>query len=306
MSDPRIILTGVTGFIGSRVAARLGSRRPLCLVRSERARAAVESDGFEAILCDLEADNLSLILRCGDIVVHTGGPGLSDITSGAEGAHEKISNLVRGAERSGVGKFVYLSTIKARDPTDRQGALRATDIYGEMKREEERILSASALSWTIVRASAVFGFPDRKSFPLFAALRGRVVPLLPEKWSGRFDLVHVDQVAETLIAATDPAFDYGVFEIGATPSVTWNDLVRLLAVRSVWRPILPVRLIKPAVSLGARFLPAMRLVRDRIRDLTEFNWIVDPERRPDRSMCQPVPLERALKQTMDEYDRHGW
>jgi nucleoside-diphosphate-sugar epimerase len=116
--------------------------------------------------------------------------------------------LVSEAERAGVGRFLYVSSIAVKF-----GNL-GRYWYAQSKLEAEKIVAASGLDWVIVRPTMIFG---PRSAVLEGLRRLAALPVLPVFGDGRTPLqpVFVDDLACALAALLDePAASRRTIEIG--------------------------------------------------------------------------------------------
>jgi uncharacterized protein YbjT (DUF2867 family) len=123
------------------------------LVRKEEQTGDVEADGAEAVLVDLEAEEVeggigSAVEGCEAIVFAAGaGPGSGDArkeTMDYGGA----AKLVEAAEGRGVRRYLMLSAMGASDP---EGGSEGMRPYLRAKARADERLAKSALDYTIIR-----------------------------------------------------------------------------------------------------------------------------------------------------------
>jgi NADH dehydrogenase len=190
-----LLLTGATGTVGLPVLRRLTAADvPVrCLVRDPR-RLGAQRVQVQIALGDL-ADPFSFrhALRGVDTVVH-----LASVTRDQPGGSiEELAGiaawrLVQAAERAGVQRFVFFSTLGA-STRSRARLLRAKAIA-------ERALTESSLQYTVFAPSMVYSPSDR-----FITLLERMslLPVLPIVGSGRaaFQPIWAEDVADCVIAA---------------------------------------------------------------------------------------------------------
>lgn len=195
MNDRIIALTGATGFIGShllRELARLGYRVRVLLRRPT----ALPPDCTHAVIGDLGRPvNMAAALSDVDTLIHSAG--LAPTMTGAPDDDFRrlntaaTGNLAAAAQRAGVRRFVYLSSLRAQADVSSRDVLtedqhpNPTDAYGRSKLAAEQELSKLDLDWVALRLALVFG-PGAKGnmarlidlvrspYPLpFGALRAR-------------------------------------------------------------------------------------------------------------------------------------
>ncbi|HEX2552221.1 MAG TPA: NAD-dependent epimerase/dehydratase family protein [Microvirga sp.] len=195
MSAPVIALTGATGFIGRHLLKELPQRGYRIRVLLRRP-AEVPPEASSAVVGDIAAPrNMAMALRDVDMVIHSAG--LAQGMSGhPEDDYRSINTeatvaLARAAERAGIRRFVFLSSIRAQAGPTADGILTETDppaptdAYGRSKLAAEQGLAELGLDWVALRPVLVYG-PGvqgnmaslvelaRSGFPLpFGGLRAR-------------------------------------------------------------------------------------------------------------------------------------
>src|SRR5947209_9689815 len=194
LASPHVLLlTGATGTIGMPVLRRLTAAEvPVrCFVRDPR-RLGSQRVKVQIALGDL-ADPFSFrhALRGVDPVVH-----LAAVTRDQPaGSIEELAGtaawrLVRAAERAGVQRFVFFSTLGA-STRSRARLMRAKAIA-------ERALTESALEYTVFAPSLVYSPSDR-----FIRLLERMslLPVMPISGSGRaaFQPIWAEDVADCVL-----------------------------------------------------------------------------------------------------------
>jgi NADH dehydrogenase len=203
-----LLLTGATGTIGLPLLRRLtaGGVPVRCLVRDPR-RLESQRVRVQIALGDL-ADPFSFrhALRGVDTVVHLA----STIRDQPAGSIEELDGiaawrLVKAAERAGVERFVFFSTLGA-STRSRARLMRAKAIA-------ERALLESSLTSTIFAPSMVYSPSD----PFIRLLeRMSLLPVMPISGAGRapFQPIWADDVADCVMAAL-PGGPMGRQSVGA-------------------------------------------------------------------------------------------
>lgn len=222
MSD--IFLTGATGFIGGRVLRRLaaGRSRVVCLARDPARLPDLGGTEVEAVRGELDApEPWADAMRGCDTVVH-----LAALTGKAKASEhfrinsEAVGTLLEAAERAGVRRFVFVSTIAVRYPELSRYP------YARAKEEAETRVRSSGMDWAIVRPTVVLG-PGSALWDKFLALAS--APVLPVFGSGRNEIqpVHVDDVAEVVAGlAEGGALGGRVVEVGGRDTVPMETFLR--------------------------------------------------------------------------------
>ena len=136
-------MTGATGFIGQYLLRELPKRGYRLRVLLRRPSSA-PMQCASALIGDLaRPHNMSEALAEADAVIHTAG--MAQTMSGVPEDDYRLLNteatakLARAAERAGVRRFVFLSSIRAQSGSTAEGVLnealepRPTDAYGRSK-----------------------------------------------------------------------------------------------------------------------------------------------------------------------------
>ncbi|WP_284581820.1 NAD(P)-dependent oxidoreductase [Streptomyces sp. 2P-4] len=231
-----VLVTGATGFIGSKVLRRLlGARRAgqgLDVVVAGRSASAPGVASRRADLSDPES--LRGLARGVDVLVH-----LAALVAGDEAACDAVNRhgtaaLVAEAERAGVRRIVHLSTAAVYGAGPHRGITEngvAPAPLSPASRSrlagEEAVLAAGG---TVLRPGLVTGVGDRWVVPALADL----LALVPARWdSGRGLLSMVDaedlaRLIAALVLAPDPV-PAGVHHASHPTPVRNGDLMARLS-----------------------------------------------------------------------------
>jgi uncharacterized protein YbjT (DUF2867 family) len=255
----RILVTGGSGFLGGyvlREAARRG-HAAVALARSQAAAAAVTALGALPVSGDLD-DDASLASafrakRC-DVLVNLASLGFGHAPA-----------IVAAAETAGIPRAVFVSTTAV-----------TTTLAARTKRVRlaaEQCIRASALEWTILRPTMIYGDPgDRNLSRLLPLLRR--APVLPVPGGGHLQQpVHAADVADAVLAAAErpPAAGH-IYDVAGPEPLTFSELLRTSAsvvasrTRFVPVPLSPV----VAAARGYELLSRNPRVRvEQLRRLAE-------------------------------------
>jgi uncharacterized protein YbjT (DUF2867 family) len=151
-----VVIAGGHGKIAlhlERLLADAG-HRVTALIRHRDHDSDVREAGAEPVLCDLEReDDLSHYVTGADAVVFAAGAGPG---SGPERKRTVdlggALKLIDAARRTGVRRYVIVSSIGADDPSAGSEQMRP---YLEAKAEADRRVADSGLDWTIVRPGSL-------------------------------------------------------------------------------------------------------------------------------------------------------
>lgn len=300
-----IALTGGTGFVG-RAVVDLARRRGLPLKALAR-REQAPCEGIEWIRGDL-ADRAALarLVEGAEAVLHAAGVVNAPDPLGFHlGNVAGTEALVEAAGQAGVSRFVFVSSLAAREP--------ALSAYGKSKRHAEEVVQTSTLDWTIVRPPAIYGPHDREMFELFRAARWGVVPIPPA--GGRASVVHVADLARLLVALLPPApaLTQRILEPDDGREGGWAhaDLAKAIghAVgRRVWAPHLPKWALRAGAGLdGLVRGKRARLTPDRVGYMVHPDWVSRADKAPPAGLWRPeIPTQAGLAATARWYREHGW
>ena len=260
-----VLVTGVTGFIGSHLALRLAGQG--VSVRG-MARSAVNGKwlpdrGVEIVEGDLtDSDSLRRAVRGCSLVFGvagwTGRPRTRDAPwrVNVDGTRA----LVEAAIEAGARRMVHTSSMAAYGPVaegvvDETWPLRATDAYGASKAQSESIVFSygDRIETVVLRPAQTYGPRGRTWTRVFFTAVKYGAPLLIDGGHGSFHPCYVDNLVDAyLLAAVRPEAVGQAFTI-VDQVTTWREFVDCYA-RMAGRRARSV----PAwtARAGVRLLPA--------------------------------------------------
>jgi len=211
----RYLVTGSTGFIGSRLLGLLNTIE--CDVRL---LARSEVANYETIVCSLGQDGIPKhTLESVDTIFHLAGLAhdMQD-PSKVEDVYRVINveatiELAKLAVESGVKKFVFISSVKAEGGMASGKCINESDqnepegVYGKSKRDAElkllKIGSESGMHVSIIRPSLVYGPNAKGNLQLMlSGIEKGWFPPLPETGNRR-SMIHVDDLVRAILLVAE-------------------------------------------------------------------------------------------------------
>jgi uncharacterized protein YbjT (DUF2867 family) len=223
----QILVTGGTGTVGRLVVARLRARDRRVRVLSRRDRE--NQPGIDFVVGDLvTGTGVAAALEGCATVVHCASDRKGDVTA--------ARNLVAAAlARQAPPHVVFVSVV---------GDDRISFGYFREKRESERVITASGLPWSLVRATQFYDF-------ILAGAKGLArLPIVPAPAGFRVRPVDPRDVADRLVELALDAPAGRVPDLAGPQESTFADLVRdYLRHVGSRRPVVPI------------WLPGLRAIR---------------------------------------------
>lgn len=244
----KILITGGTGFIGSRLAQKcLEKEHHVSVLGRQDAseteiqtRAFLEKQGIRIILGSVtDRQHMFEISTDMNIVFHLAAaqhemnvPDELFRTVNVEGTR----NMLDASLNAGVDRFVHGSSIGVYDRdissiVDESTPLRPDNIYGVTKAEGEMVVREcfERQSCTIIRISETYGPGDRRLLKLFRGLDKGVFFVIG-KGDNIHQLIFVDDLVDgLLVAANHPSATSETFVLAGRERLTTNDMVGTIA-----------------------------------------------------------------------------
>ncbi|MGD0114628.1 MAG: complex I NDUFA9 subunit family protein [Dehalococcoidia bacterium] len=290
-----ILVTGGTGFIGRHLVAWLAASGQQVRVAARGERKADLPEGVEQVKADVvSGEGLAQAMAGVEAVVNLVGVI-------AEKGSQRFDAVIRGgtagivdeAERAGVKKLVYVSAIGAApDPKFP---------YWHAKWQAEQSVTASRLTYTILRPSLVFG-PEDDFFNRLARLIRRV-PVVPVAGDGktRFQPVWVEDVVSCVVASLgEGTHDRETLEIGGPEYFSYDEIIDLIGETLGHRKPkahLPLCLMRPAARAMQSVLPNPPVTTDQLAMLSKDNT-TELDAVPKAFGFQPRSLREGLAEQL--------
>jgi len=209
------LITGATGFVGKKLVSALQCKRER--VRSISRNLQVD---YETVVCDFEKEVIpQSALESINTVLHIAGfsHDMRD-ASEIEYLYRRVNvdatvRLAELAAKSGVKKFVFVSSVKAgglpfsEQCANEESKNESDGIYGKTKREAElallKIGKDSDMHVSIIRPSLVYGPNAKGNLKLMlSGIKKGWFPPLPETGNKR-SMIHVDDLVRTILLVSE-------------------------------------------------------------------------------------------------------
>jgi len=238
MKPNRILVTGATGFIGSRLCELLSLEHRMphrALVRQFSRAARIARLDSRLVAGDLlDVGSLDRALEGCDAVVNLAHA--DDRTAKAQ-----TSNLVDACVRAGVRRLVHISSMAVHGPSPNMPIVtestapikRWREAYSDAKAAAEAVVLAAAgqgkLAAVVLRPTIVYGPFSFFVTPIVADARQGRISLI-DGGQGICNAVYVDDVCSAIIAALQRDDAVGsAFLINGDTRLTWRDFISTFA-----------------------------------------------------------------------------
>jgi uncharacterized protein YbjT (DUF2867 family) len=295
----RALVTGATGFVGSRLAAALAAEghHVRCLVRDTRRAARLSARGLELHEGDvLRPETLAGAGRDVDVayyLVHLmGRGGGGDFARQEEVAARAVAQM---AKREGIERVMYLGGLG-----DHPGSA-----HLRSRHETARILAAEGPPLTYFRAAMVVG-AGSDSYRTLRYLVERLPVMIAPSWlSTPTQPIGVDDVIVYLTRAPNvPESSAREIQIGGPDVLSYGEMLDRMALvmGKRPRPKLAVPLLTPRLSslwLGLVTPVDTGVARPLVEGLRTETVVTDPSGAALFDI-EPRPFDEALRQAYEE------
>lgn len=317
MTNNRVLLTGSTGFVGSRLLTVLDSANVLCAVRkSINSENVIAIDDLTATTnwspCFSNENGFDVIVHCAARVHVINDDAADPIAAFREVNAEATANFARQAAAAGVKRFIFLSTIKVNGefsvnaaPFKIDDKPAPRDAYGISKFEAEvslkEICAETGMEFVIIRPPLVYGpnVPAHFLSMLKWVYRGMPLPFGGIKENKR-SLVFVDNLVDLIrVCIEHPAAGNQVFLVSDDEDISTSGLlVRVASALGVKSRLLSI----PVSWLGfAGKLLGKKNIEKHLCSSLQVNIEHTKETLGWRP---PYSMEEGLRQTAKWYKEH--
>jgi len=324
----KVLVTGGTGFIGSRLVEQLRQRgdEVLCIAKDRLNSVFVESLGARVMLGDLN-NGISWgdVLPKIDVIFHVAGVTRARSSQEYyEGNHLATKRFLEQCEANcpRLQRFVYISSLAAIGPSldcqpvSEDSPYHPVSHYGKSKMmgELEVLKMQDRFPITIIRPSAVYGPRERDMFEYMRLIMRGIQPLIGFR-EKLMNLIHSDDLVDGILLASRNHQAVGqAYFLGSEQAYTTSDIGNAIA-RAVHRNPIRVRLPHALVyTVGAIAEVVGKLTRKQIffnlqkaNEAIQPAWICSVEKaRTQLGFQQRVTLEDGMLQTYRWYRKNGW
>ena len=311
----KILVTGATGFIGTRLSKTLAESGHE-VRNTARSLAPNVSTTGELITCDLEsADNLDHLTTGCYAIVHLAGRAhvMSDDPATSELLYVSANidvtrKLAQSASRTGVKRMILMSSVKVNGesttidtPFTSQDAPNPQDPYGRSKTQAEQALwdvtSTSELEGIVIRPPLVYGPGVRANFASLIGIVNRGIPLPLGSIHNKRSFVSIDNLIDCIATALQSSNAAGqTFLVSDGNDLSTPELIRSIASALHKSPMLipfPPALLKLAATTAGKRGAYDRLCGSLTVDiaLTKQNL----------SWTPPFTVQDSLQRTVDAF-----
>ena len=311
-----ILVTGATGFVGGALVRRLAAD-PACtgVVAAVRRKAESRPEGVRQVQVGdlLPTTDWGLALECVDAVVHCAARVhvMQDDATDPLLAYREVNlkgtlNLASQAAQAGVGRFVFVSSIKVNGEATRPGqAFTADDVpapldpYGVSKLEAEHglreIQEQTGMEVVIVRPPLVYGPGVKANFASMMRWVARRMPLPLGSIHNARSMVALDNLVDLMVTCLNhPAAAGQTFLVSDGQDVSTTELLRRTA-KAMGKNVLllpvPTSVLEWGAAMMGKRAVAQRLCGSLRVDITKTRHLL--------GWTPPLTLDQGLKKAVE-------
>ena len=291
----QVIVTGSSGFTGSRVALYLAQQQEIdAVVGVDRVKPTVFHPKLRSHVLDLTDWNTFGPLLADevkpDVVIHAAADQTSPYLLFANSVAMK--NLLDLCERRGIERFVFFSSLYA--------SMRCNNNYRYGKLDSEHDLRRSGLRYVTLRPDTIYGHGEPKYDTLLNMLGKHVVPVVGSGNYLRSPCYVWDIAVAVHRIVVQDHYPCDLFEVGSPTAYSMNEIIGMMAreigVTRFLRVPLPTILFKTLFSI-TRSADA-----DQMNTLGE-DRVADPSRLIETFGIRPIDFEEGVSYLCKGDDR---
>lgn len=285
-----LLITGANGFLGSHLCSYFSSQESYNIWAQTRKQPIEAKKNIKAIVFDLNDDLENIDLSQVDVIIHCAGRAhvMSETAASPLDAYRQTNvlgtlNLAQKAVKSGVKRFIYLSSIKVNGEQTTAQAFQPNDNvniddpYGISKYEAEQALlelsKKTGLEIVIIRPVLIYGPNVKANFKSMISLATKKIPLPIGSLDNKRSMVSVFNLTDLIhICMTHPKANREVFLASDQDDISVKQLFEKLAKwqnnQLMMLPV-PKSLIIFLASLAGKRAVASRLCSELLVDTTK-------------------------------------
>jgi dihydroflavonol-4-reductase len=325
IAGSKVLVTGASGFVGSRLVRRLVDRgADVRILRRETSRI----DRFQDLTIDhhigdiRDGDAVRRAVSGCDLVFHVAGAisywsgDFAWMTAVNVTGTEHVVDACLDAD---IGRLVHTSSVATLGvpPFSERGdekLIYAWDGYdfGYMSTKyaaERRALEVSdELDVVVVNPALIFGPDDPGLFgPMVKLVKQGLMPVYP---AGGGCFVHVDDVVEGMLLAAERGRTGERYILGGE-NLSWREMLTLIRIYYGCKPGVPIghgtlRRIAYLMTAGARLLRRKPLFTPEMAEMVDMGLYFDSGKAMKELGYSYLPVADKLYETLAWYEEHGF
>ncbi|WP_313516903.1 SDR family oxidoreductase [Pseudomonas sp.] len=313
----RILLTGATGFIGGGLLERMSAEvgvETVAVVRDSSVGLPKHAATFRVGEIGADTDWRGALERI-DAVVHCAARVhvMRDTSSDPLAEFRQVNvngtlNLAEQAARTGVRRFIFISSVKVNGEGTESGRPYLADClpapldpYGISKMEAEQglraLASATGMEVVIIRPVLVYGPGVKANFRSMMSWLSKGVPLPLGAIHNSRSLVALDNLVDLIVTCIDhPSAANQTFLVSDAEDLSTTELLQRMG-RALGKPARLLPVPAPLLRVGAALLGkgavAQRLCGSLHVDISKTRELL--------GWTPPVSVDEALRRTAEHY-----
>ncbi|PIP35437.1 MAG: hypothetical protein COX20_11365 [Desulfobacterales bacterium CG23_combo_of_CG06-09_8_20_14_all_52_9] len=241
-----VLITGGTGFIGSRLALRCLAKGDHVRVLGRTANPAeasnlqlIEKSGAEVVIGEITDKTILFGLTRNIHVVYHLAAAQHEANAPDKVFHEVnvigTENLLEASLKAGVKRFVHGSTIGVygtlRGVINEESPCHPDNIYGITKLNGEKVVLSyrDKIGVVVIRISETYGPGDRRLLKLFKTIDKRVFFMIGSG-ENLHHLIYIDDLIDGLLLSAESKKAQGnIFILAGEKPITTNEMVHIIA-----------------------------------------------------------------------------
>lgn len=296
MLKNKLLLTGASGFVGAALVRFLKDYEVISLGRSLPNYKMAQKNHINLPIS--ASEDYTLALKEVSYVIHLAGVSQCDAKVDSDEALNCIAvnvegtyHLAKQAAKSGVKRFIYLSSVKVNgESTKNRGAYKANDtpnpadVYAQSKYQAEQLLlklsDETKMEVVIIRAPLIYGPGVKGNFHKMYQLMNRDLPLPLKNMRAKRSMVAINNLCDLITECLHNVKAKNVILMASDDmDVSIYDLCRMISEMNMRKATLfsiPQVLLLLVASMLRKKAQIRRLVEPLQVDITEtktmLNW----------------------------------